>query len=694
MPESKIIQMPPPHDPVLDNVIRVHKVELLSVDDMKVRDLFSGFDTLRAITFSVGMDFVDRIAGLFSYLEILVGAEFLVRRNAGLHDAFYQARAAEKLAEEIPGKYPNVMDRMRSGSFQLKVANVCLDHRKIYILSAKDGRTRVVAASANMSGAAWSGDHLELYVHDDSRAMYDAAMRQFDAGWAMSSSVPYQAAKVKPDDLIDGSLAIRKNIEVNNMLVVPAQEGAMTREVVEYVVRQDDLADEYESAFKDVLKLKGTVKDKLYRIVPAHLERAAKALSEARNRRAMELEIVQKDYPSMEFDYSGGEPGMKLDGEPVDFHPDEAAVRADIDNLMTIFGHFDDGREFIGNLAGLRDNYWKFLVYMLMSPHMAKLRCAAYANGITETSMPLFAVLTSRQPNTGKTFMVEAVLRLMTGRRIPGSKGEGEGVAKLVRAVQAGVKCTPYLFDEVSSKSFGTSIKKEVKNVDLCERSGRQQQPVIVFTSNDMADPDDAVRKRSIHLVFDAALRSDVDQNAFRTQGNRLKERFTGALYREFTRRALPGICGMISDIYSGAARPDTWYPDVFALSSRVFLEILEDYGYQAPPYMRPLTWNEDYYAVRKASENTVSEIQALYALNPGIFKLDGEFVTINLGLDPGKQKLMKSWYNTLPPEARADCYTSRDDGAVLRVNLRELERLGFRRKGLRRAFPFFRWRR
>ena len=305
--------------------------------------------------------------------------------------------------------------------------------------------------------------------------------------------------------------------------------------------------------------------------------------------------------------------------------------------------------------------------------------------------MPMFAVLTSRQANTGKTFMVEAMLRLMTGLKLPGSKGDGEGVAKMIRAVQAGVKCTPYLFDEISSKSFGTSVKNVLVHADLCERNGYQQQPVIVFTSNDMSDPNDIVRKRSIHLVFDAALRSDVDQNAFRTQGNRLKNRFTGALYREFTRRALPGICAMIDEIYSDADRPDGWYPDVFELSSRVFLDILADYGYDVPPYMRPLAWNEDYYAVRKASENTVAEIQALYALNPDIFRFDGDCVSIRLGLDPGKQKLMKSWFNTLPPEARPDCYTSRDDGAVLRVNLRELERLGFRHKAIRRRlFPFF----
>ena len=290
---------------------------------------------------------------------------------------------------------------------------------------------------------------------------------------------------------------------------------------------------------------------------------------------------------------------------------------------------------------------------MLMSPHIAKLRCAAYFNGITETSLPLFAVLTSRQPNTGKTFMAEAILRLMTGVSVTVAKGEGEGVSKLIREVQAGVKCTPYLFDEVSSASFGKSIKKEVKNADSCERNVREQQPVVVFTSNEMSDPDDVVRKRSIHLLFDAALRSDVDQNAFRNQGNRLKQRFTGAFYREFTRRVLPWVSRTLDYMNSDEDRPDTWYPDVVEASSRVFLEILADYGYDAPGYMRVLSWNDDYFAVRKAAENTVAEIQAMYGDNPDIFVIANNRITVNLGTDSGGQKLMKSWYNTLPSSSR-----------------------------------------
>ena len=692
MSETKTILAPFTNDAVLDNPIRCQRVKLLSIDDMTVRDLFSGFDRLRAITFSASADFIDRIIGLFEYSEIILGAEFLVRRDAVLHDAMYQAFATADLTLEIPEKFPNIGDRMRTGALVLKAANVCLDHRKVYILSADDGRTRVVTASANMSGKAWNGDHLELYAYDESCSSYDHYVRMFDAAWSTSGDVPYPVAEVKDDDLIDGNVVIKKSIELNDMLVVPAQEEAVTKEMVQYVVRHENLTDEYVGIFKDVIpRGKAALKGGVIRILPGGMAKARKAQAMIRERRKVELVAVDKDYPKMGFVYDPENPVMSMDDRVVDLHPDAAGVRNDLDTLMTVFRHFDDDGEFIGNLSGLRENHYKFLIYMLMSPHIARLRCTAYFNGITETSLPLFAVLTSRQPNTGKTFMAEAILRLMTGVSATVAKGEGEGVSKLIREVQANVKCVPYLFDEVSSPSFGKSIKKEVKNADSCERNLREQQPVVVFTSNEMSDPDDVVRKRSIHLLFDAALRSDVDQNAFRNQGNRLKKRFTGAFYREFTRRILPWVARTLDYMDSDEERLDTWYPDVVEASSRVFLEILADYGYEAPDYMRVLSWNDDYFAVRKAAENTVSEIQDLYAANPDIFTIANGRVTVNLGTDSGNQKLMKSWFNTLPPEVRAKCRSSMQTGSELSMDLRELERLGFRHRRRFRGLAFFR---
>ncbi len=69
--------------------------------------------------------------------------------------------------------------------------------------------------------------------------------------------------------------------------------------------------------------------------------------------------------------------------------------------------------------------------------------------------------------------MVHAVLDLMTGKVLEGDKGEGEGVSERIRGVQTLVRCTPYLFDEVSAKSFSTSIVKPLERRNIRRRQGK-----------------------------------------------------------------------------------------------------------------------------------------------------------------------------------------------------------------------------
>lgn len=53
------------------------------------------------------------------------------------------------------------------------------------------------------------------------------------------------------------------------MLVMPAQEDAVKKEMVQYVFRRADLADEYADIFRDVIpRGKAALKDGCIRILP------------------------------------------------------------------------------------------------------------------------------------------------------------------------------------------------------------------------------------------------------------------------------------------------------------------------------------------------------------------------------------------------------------------------------------------
>ena len=66
------------------------------------------------------------------------------------------------------------------GDLNLRTSNYILDHRKIYLLKSDDGRTRVIKASANMSGRAWNGEHIEHYEYDDTPFCYEEYEKDFE----------------------------------------------------------------------------------------------------------------------------------------------------------------------------------------------------------------------------------------------------------------------------------------------------------------------------------------------------------------------------------------------------------------------------------------------------------------------------------------------------------------------------------
>ena len=56
----------------------VVKMKFSGVETMSWQDLFSGFDTLYAITYSSGIDFVYRLLDLFVEAEIIFGCDEVI----------------------------------------------------------------------------------------------------------------------------------------------------------------------------------------------------------------------------------------------------------------------------------------------------------------------------------------------------------------------------------------------------------------------------------------------------------------------------------------------------------------------------------------------------------------------------------------------------------------------------------------
>ena len=134
----------------------VVKMQFSQVQSLTWQELFSGFDTLHAITYSSGLGFVYDLLDLFEQTEIIFGSDEVI--SYSLQEVMaYQCKLVERIRDTASQRKLNLIEKIDRGALRFYVARSALSHEKIYLLSAKDGRKRVVMGSANMSYAAFGG---------------------------------------------------------------------------------------------------------------------------------------------------------------------------------------------------------------------------------------------------------------------------------------------------------------------------------------------------------------------------------------------------------------------------------------------------------------------------------------------------------------------------------------------------------
>ena len=210
------------------NHLDVVKLNYESCESLTWQDLFSGFDDLYAITYSSGISFVCKLLDHFEQAEIIFGCEDVMDYSMQSIMA-YQCKLIERMRN---GAYKELSDRVENGMLHLYVARDVLSHEKIYLLSARDGRKRVVMGSANMSASAFEGRQRENICYMDGDEAFD---------WYMEC---YQTLKEKSTDEIgkssilfadDGEhldeLPIAKTVRVKKAVVIQPVSEKQKEEV-------------------------------------------------------------------------------------------------------------------------------------------------------------------------------------------------------------------------------------------------------------------------------------------------------------------------------------------------------------------------------------------------------------------------------------------------------------------------------
>lgn len=651
-----------------------------------MEELFFGFNDIRAITFSYDIKFINKIMKMFDYGEIILGGRFMTRRDGDLHDLTAEAyllaenmRLSEMAADAVRGE-KDLVQMMGDGALIIRSPKYVIDHRKIYLLKSDDGRTRVIKGSANMTSGAWSGDQLESYEVDDTYEAYEAYMEDFETAWRLSDDIPEDVVVTRKTDNPEKDIPIIKEaIKTQKAIVLEKPEGgAEVYERIKYTIDADKIMEKNKELVSNI-KLKS--KNGYVEILPNIIKKInikAKSLK----RKAIESKEKNIDYPKLTFDFSSSE--AFIDDEKLDLNPKEEDVKNDIDLLFEAFDNYKT--DFVGEIDKVIDSHYKLLNILFSSPFHARLRCVADIKNIPTSSLPLYTLLASRGSNTGKTFMTEFILKLMTNKDLRAFSVKNIPTAD-IDAMLGLYKGVPIFVDEIDGQYY-SRLKEKVKNSHQCEISQREEQPLFIFASNGVSDPQEPERKRMPFLRYEAGLKTDIDPLSYDGISKNMRAKATNALYREYLRRMIKEVDELIDYMIKSGNIADDYYPDMMAISSRTLRSIFTDFGYEIPDYARELNWNDDFsYHAKYISKDALESISKLWENEPKCFIIKTKVIMITSGTDKGSRKILESWANSLPVEFEAK-YSDKKDMSQITVNRLELEQaLGFRFSKLVKLF-------
>ena len=454
-------QMPQNNSGNLDVV----KMEFLEAETLSWKELFSGFDTLHAITYSSGIGFVYQLLEMFQKAEIVFGCDEVI--SYSLQEIMaYQCKTIERLRESASKRKIDLVARIEKGTLRFFVARNVLSHEKIYLLSAEDGRKRVVMGSANMSFAAFGGKQRENISYIDGDKAYDWYWDCYCQLKEESTDEVAQESLLCADDAENlEQLPIARTIQVKKALVLqPVQEA---KEEVRFVLDIKNLAAKFSTAVP-----KPDKKGKLM-LSPEKMKTIRRQVVAGKTK---EKEL-QSEYPQLEIFPDEGL--VRLNDATLDLQPSHEEVAKDIG----LFLKYMDGYEkFNGDKKGMQRRYFEFANWFFCSPFMACMRDMAVRYNQNLLPYPVFGLVYG-QSKAGKTSFLETLLKMMIGQKTKISAPDF--TRSSIEGLKRTVKGAPIIVDDLTNTRFNQHAIETIKNDDFGVADGLLHYPAVVISANE-----------------------------------------------------------------------------------------------------------------------------------------------------------------------------------------------------------------
>ena len=574
-------------------------------------DLFSGFDSLKVLTYSASVNAIVRMLDKYSYnkFECVFGYEGVLR---DIKDVLsFQKVVIGNTRAAIMGlkdeRHIHILEKVNSGEARFYVLRKYIAHAKLYLLSDINGHTRVIVGSANLSERAFSGRQPETLVKfDNDENAWQHYNRMFERIKKDSSDeIPLPKERIITADIEITDTPVMTNSSATLIIDTPsAEELEVSAPVqiskVEKVVAA--ISPSISSAIPPVRSGKQRITPEVKRDIGRI--RLVKSAEEA-DSRYFSLDRVNRT--------------ALLSGERFPLEWNDTEVSADANLLVNYFKNYEGAFE--GNVPRLQRDYFIFMAWLYFSPFICDMRSLALLQDRDVIRFPSFAIIFGKS-NCGKTSLVDTLMTSMFGytRTIP----KDNFTASNLRALQQAYKRFPVVFDDIGRSAFIRHGKEMIKNemqLPVAENPGF----VVSMNAEPQSFPDEIV-KRSMMIYTTTALPPHNEELRQRLQSTiqEMRHGLTGHLYRRYLVEVM--------DQLDNERLPEDW----LALSSGVLSNVISKATGKPPPnWCQPVTWlgyAENRYDRVKARLDSLLR-QATHSENegepPNGWKIEGDKIIV-----------------------------------------------------------------
>ena len=550
------------------------------------QDLFDGYDELYAITFSSGIDFTAKLLSKFEYAEIIYGCQNI------LHSQIATIIAAERNIIETISKSKSInMISKKVAEDQLKLF-VSMDtnsHEKIFILKSKNGNTRIITGSANMSASAFNGLQREEILYFDDEDAFDYFMDRFER---FKSKCSNRINK----NTIKAIIADKSYLE-NHIEDVPYLEEAKERIQIDITKSQDEV--DYIAVVKDLEK---EIKDLLPRSKnkPNIISINADIVNVIRknNREYLDRNKRERQLPILHADLDNE--SLLFNRKEINLYPDSEMIKKDIQSIINFINGF---KMFNGNYKTAQRDYFAYLNWFFASIFIPELRLVAYRKGYSLYFFPVFGILCGPS-NAGKTKLVELLSKLMTGETIMPSGSEAFS-SREIDKLRYSCEGVPIMIEDLAKTQYENNYEKIIKDDYFGMNNGMTHYPAVSITANKIQSLTQDATKRSVYFRTDITTDKETGAKNAKLVNDNINS-VSNALFAEYYRRMIKIVKDMENRMMEGEV---DYSPDILHESSKVLVNLFMENIEKLPNYVRVLSFS-DYFGDKVVGRSVIEKIQ------------------------------------------------------------------------------------